>query len=86
MGSLDYNARSVEKDEDIFRREWRNWSVSDLLRWDQRRKYHDEEAAKKSLVFSTEIKVTKAKKEGNNQNNIKESDIEMRKILVLVER
>ena len=36
----------------------------------------DEEAAKESLVFTTEIKVTKAKKEGNNQDNIKKSAIE----------
>ena len=41
VGSLDNNARSVEKDEDIFRGEWRNWSISDPLRWDQRRKYDD---------------------------------------------
>ena len=36
----------------------------------------DEEAVKESLVFTTEIKVTKAKKEWNNQDNILEDSIE----------
>ena len=36
----------------------------------------DEEAVKESFVFTTEIKVTKAMKEGNNQENIHEDTID----------
>ena len=36
----------------------------------------DKEAVKESLVFTTEIKVTKAMKEGNNQENIHEDTID----------
>ena len=51
MGSLDNNALSVEKDQD---------KAKEVLI------PMDEEAVTENIVFTTEIKVTKAKKEGNN--------------------
>ena len=51
MGSLDNNALSVEKDQDKAKKV--------LIPM-------DEEAVTENIVFTTEIKGTKAKKEGNN--------------------
>ena len=55
MGSLDSNALRVEKDQD---------KAKEVLI------PMDEESVTENIVFTTEIKVTKAKKEGNNQDNI----------------